>query len=222
MHHANGRRPSGSPPYWRPGDQVWWRYRKPGWCNGDPEVVHPVTVVRDDADALVVWLAAGTPVARPVRTDGRKVREAPLEEMFTAERVQSVDSWFGNGTLCWAPTGLPWSVWLFWHDDGSFNGWYVNLEDPHVRDGHNVYSSDRILDVEVGPDRRVTYKDEHELVAAVEQGRYSQEEADRFHADARKIVELVAAWGSPFCDDWDTFRPDPAWTLPQLPPELLD
>lgn len=217
---SDTRRPSGTPPYWRPGEQVWWRYLRPGWRPGDPQTVHPVTVVRDDADALVAWVAPGTPVAVPVRPDGRTMREAPIEEMFTSRRVQSFGTWRGQGNIRYAPTGRPWSVWLFWHADGRFSEWYVNLEDPHVRDGRNVWTSDHVLDVEVEPDGRVSFKDEHELVAAVEQGRYTPEQAERFHADAREAIAVVEAWGPPYCEDWAAFRPDPAWPLPELPPDV--
>jgi hypothetical protein len=213
-------RPSGTPPFWRPGEQVWWRYRRPRWSPGDPETVHPVTVVRDDAEALVAWIAPGTPVAVPRRPDGRGLREAPLEEMFTARRVQAFGTWFGRGNIRYAPTGRPWSVWLFWEDDGSFSGWYVNLEDPHVRDARNVYSTDHVLDVEVEPDGRITMKDEHELVAAVDQGRFTPTEAERYHADAQAAVAEAAAGRPPYDEDWAGFRPDPAWPVPALPPEL--
>lgn len=214
------RRPSGTPPYWRPGDQVWWRYHRPGWQPGDPQTVHPVTVVRDDAEALVAWIAPGTPVARPERPDGRSMRDAPIEEMFTAPRVQRWGTWFGHGNLRYAPTGKPWSVWLFWDDDGRFDGWYVNLEDPHVRDDRNLWTRDHVLDVVVEPDGRWSLKDEHELVAAVEQGRYTQDEADRIHAAARAAIAEVEAWAPPYGGDWASFRPDPAWPLPSLPPDL--
>lgn len=214
-------RPSGGPPYWQPGDQMCWRYRRPGWRTGDPETIHPVTVVRDDAAGLVAWIASGTRVAVPVRPDGVAPREAPIAEMFTAARVQGFTTWWGHGNLRIAPTGRPWSIWLFWLEDGTFDGYYVNLEDPHRRDDADVYTSDRVLDVEVEVDRSCSRKDEHELVVAVEQGRYTAEEAAAFAADASLVEEIVATWGPPFCDGWDTFRPDPSWPVPDLP-DVLD
>jgi hypothetical protein len=42
-----------------------------------PHFAQPATVVRDDADGLVVWLACGTPVLRVARADGRGKREHP-------------------------------------------------------------------------------------------------------------------------------------------------
>ncbi|HET6625610.1 MAG TPA: DUF402 domain-containing protein [Nocardioidaceae bacterium] len=210
-------RPSGAPPYWAPGTPIWWRYHRPGWLPGEPETVHPMTVVRDDADALVAWIAPGTPVLLPVMPDGRSLREGGIETMFTGPRIQASGTWFGNGNIRVAPTGQAWSVWLFWNDDGSFDGYYVNLEDVHVRDGRNIYTRDRVLDIEVEPDRRTSRKDEDELVEAVRQGRYTAEQATRFEADADAVEQIVAAWGSPFCDGWETFRPAPGWPVPGLP-----
>ena len=36
-------------------------------------------------------------------------------------------------------------------------------------------------------------------------------------AGARAEVEgVIRAWGSPFCDGWETFTPDPGWPVPAL------
>ena len=66
-------------------------------------------------------------------------------------------------------------------------------------------------------DRRTAALGEDELVEAVRQGRYTAEQATRFEADADAVEQIVAAWGSPFCDGWETFRPDPGWPVPGLP-----
>lgn len=213
-------RPSGPAPYWRPGTQIWWRYRRPGWRAGEPETVHPVTVVRDDAEALVAWIAPGTPVAFPVLPDGRNPRQGDPRTAFIAPRVQSEGTWFGNGNIRIALTGRPWSVWLFWNDDGSFDGYYGNLEDPHVRDAHNVYTTDHVLDVEVEPDGQRSRKDEDELAEAVRQGRYTAQQAAWIERCAEEVERVTDAWASPFRDGWETFRAPTEWPVPGLPSDL--
>ena len=210
-------RPSGEPPYWVPGIPILWRYRRivPGYVG--PETLRPVTVVSDAASALVAWLAPGTPLLRPVLPDGRELRSVPAVEMFRAERAMRRDRWQGTKVLKVAPTGVPWSVWHFWNADWSFRGWYVNLEDAHVRDEISVASQDHVLDLWVEPDRHVRWKDEDELEAAVEAGRYSATDAERFRPDARMVEQLVARWESPFADGWEDWRPDPEWPIPGLP-----
>ncbi|MBW3612720.1 MAG: DUF402 domain-containing protein [Chloroflexi bacterium] len=177
-------------------------------------------VVRDDADGLVGWLAPDTPVLRPVLADGRELRAVPAHDMFRSGRAVGRGRWRGSGVLKIAPTGAPWSVWLFWGEGWSFRGWYVNLEDTHLRDATSVVTQDHVLDLWVTPDRSVTWKDEDELEAAVDTGRWSAEDADRFRADARGVEAIVARWGSPFADGWEQWRPDPSWIVPALPPDL--
>jgi hypothetical protein len=65
----------------------------------------------------------------------------------------------------------------------------------------------------------VRWKDEDELEAAVMAGRYSAADAERFRSDARSVEEIVRAWGSPFSDGWERWRPDPSWAVPELPPD---
>lgn len=209
-----GYRPSGPPPYWSPGEQIQWRYQAP---DGASEGIRPVTVVRDDADGLVAWLAPGTPILRPVHLDGRSIRALPPAEAFAVPWTLIEDTWQGTGILMIAPTGVPWSVWLFWNDDGGFRNWYVNLEAVHVRDETGVLTGDRVLDLVVHPDRRYERKDEDELVGAVTAGRHTADEARILEAHLGEVEQLVEKWASPFRDGWESWRPDPRWPVPQLP-----
>lgn len=205
------RRPSGAAPYWPAGTAIVWREGSGPLGTGEPVVdtslphfAMPVTVV---PDGLVVWLSTGTPVLRAVRADGQDKRADP-GTLFTTEVVteRGVHDLFDQLRI--APTGRPWSVWvMFESGSGQFAGWYVNLERPHVRDSQAVYTSDHVLDVVVAPDRTVSLKDEDELALAVEQGVFSAEAAAAIEADARSVQLLVAEWGSPFCDGWESSRP---------------
>ncbi|UUZ58115.1 DUF402 domain-containing protein [Nocardioides sp. B-3] len=179
-------------PYWPPGTRIVWREGSGPLGTGplvvDPSVPHfaaPVTVVQDDPAGLVVWLPIGTPVLRAARADGLGKREDP-QSLFTAPLVASRDIHGQFDQLRIAPTGCPWSVWLFF-SSGGFAGWYVNLERPHVRTDRAVLTSDRVLDVVVAPDRTVTLKDEDELELAVAQGVFTSSEAAAITADAASI-----------------------------------
>lgn len=199
---------------WTPGTQIAWRYGHPG--AHDLDFVAPLTVVRDDAEVLAAWLAVGSPVLKVVRADGRDLRDGG-EDAFTAPRRRLASTWSGYSVLRVLPKARPWSVWHFFHGvTGAFEGWYVNIEDPHVRWGRTTRSRDHLLDVWVEPDRSVERKDEHELEAAVRAGRYTEAEADAIRAVATEVEEVVAAWGSPFCDGWEHFVPDPRWPVPAL------
>jgi predicted RNA-binding protein associated with RNAse of E/G family len=176
-----------------------------------------VTVVSDDADGLVVWLQTGAPVLRAARADGLGKRD-DQSTLFTAELVQERGVHADFDQLRIALTGRPWSVWVFFTaGTGQFAGWYVNLEKPHIRDEHTVYTSDHVLDLVIEPDRTMARKDEDELVLAVTQGVFDATTAAAIEADAEAVEAVVADWGPPFCDGWERFRPDHRWPIPGLP-----
>lgn len=213
MDHPDQLRPSGTPPFWRRGEHITWAYGLPG----RPSWVYPMTVVQDDADALVTWLTVGTLGRVQIRADGRELR-ADRTDVFTAPRKEVVRPFAAHHTLRIHQPGRQWSTLLFFESDtGTFVGWYANIEEAHVRDARATYSRDHVLDVWVQPDRTFWRKDEDELELAVEQGRYTAEEAAAITAVADEIAGVIRAWGPPFCDGWETFRPDPDWSVPQLP-----
>lgn len=216
----DGARDLGIGPFLRPGSQIDWHYRKPNWHTGDASNIAPMRVVRDDERGLVAWLAAGTLLEGMGAPDGQRVRTVPLEQRWLVERTRIVEEWWGNGVLRIAPTGTPWSVWLFWSDttgtDWVFDGWYVNLENAHQRTGSATHSSDHILDVEIDASGEVRMKDEDELEAAIAQGRISPQEAEQItrHADAAIAAFHDDHWA--FAQEWADWRPHPEWAIPQL------
>jgi hypothetical protein len=204
--------------FWEPGTTIEWVYEGTG-RHGDKPNVRPMTVVQDDEDGLVAWLAPGTPLIKPVLTDGRETRHAGPTGMFVEDRVLKLDIWHGTGILKVSPAGKPWSVWHFWAEDGTFRGWYVNLEAEHQRDteARTTSTVDYVLDLWIHPDRTIEWKDEDELEGAVAAGRFTPAEAERIIADAHAAVREVEAWESPFADGWQTWTPDLRWRLPEAP-----
>jgi hypothetical protein len=209
--------PHPEPAYWAPGQQILRRFRRPG---SHAEGVQPCRVVRDDERGLVLWLAPGTPVLRTVLADGRDVRDVPMSQRFDYYRhgrATRLDTWHGQGVLGIVRPDVPWAVWLFWTEEWDFRGWYVNLEAVEERGDRSSVTEDHLLDLIVTPDRTITWKDEDELAAAVAGRRFTAEQADQIRADARAAEAVVRAWGSPFCDGWESWRPDQAWPVPELP-----
>ncbi|MET7680338.1 DUF402 domain-containing protein [Streptomyces sp. NPDC005423] len=201
--------------FWAPGDHVLWRYRENA---GDRfHIARPVTVVRDDDELLAVWMAPGTECVKPVLTDGTPVHVEPLETRYTKPRTVARDRWFGSGVLKLARPGEPWSVWLFWETDWEFKNWYVNLEEPLVRWAGGVDSEDWFLDISVHPDRSWEWRDEDEFAQAQRDGLMDPRLARRVREAGRSAVEVIDAWGAPFADGWQHWRPDPSWDVPSLP-----
>ncbi|MEU4097756.1 DUF402 domain-containing protein [Streptomyces sp. NPDC026673] len=201
--------------HWAPGEQVLWRYRGNG---GDSlHICRPVTVVRDDPELLAVWMAPGTECVKPVLADGSPIHREPLETRYLKPRTTCVDRWWGTGVLKLARPGEPWSVWLFWEQGWRFKNWYVNLEEPRHRWSGGVDSEDHFLDIHVTPDRGWQWRDEDEFAQAQTAGLMPAATAERVREAGLRAVEVIGAWGHPFRDGWEHWRPDPAWPVPALP-----
>ncbi|MHC3473436.1 cytidylyl-2-hydroxypropylphosphonate hydrolase [Streptomyces sp. 7R007] len=205
----------GTTAYWAPGSQILWRYRENAGARF--HIARPVTVVRDDADLLAVWMAPGTECVRPVLADGRPLHQEPLDSRYTTPRTVRLDRWFGTGVLKLARPGEPWSVWLFWEPGWQFKNWYVNLEAPLTRWAGGVDSEDHFLDICVYPDRSWDWRDEDEFAQAQRDGLMDAELAERVRRAGRSAVEVIRAWGPPFSEGWQHWRPDPSWAVPSLP-----
>lgn len=196
---------------------IGWHYRRAGWRPGMAQNAYPVRVVADDERGLAAWLAGGSSGLIALRADGTDLR-ADKATMFTAPRRQAVGIWSGAGALRIAPTGKPWSAWLF----PGRPGWYVNLEDPLRRVGDAVISADHVLDVIVDGTGSIRLKDEDELAEAVRQGRFTAAEADRYRADAEAAGADVRRGVWPFRAGWDGWRPPADWSALELPAAWYD
>ncbi|MGW0736245.1 cytidylyl-2-hydroxypropylphosphonate hydrolase [Streptomyces sp. NPDC002851] len=208
----SGRRGAGR---WAPGSQILWRYREN--AGSQFHICRPVTVVQDTAELLAVWMAPGTECVKPVLADGTPVRREPLATRYTKPRAVRRDRWFGTGILKLARPAEPWSVWLFWEPGWRFKNWYVNLEAPQARWQGGVDSEDHFLDISVHPDGSWQWLDEDEFAEAQRVGLMRPAQAAEVRSAGRAAIERIEAWGPPFADGWQHWRPDPAWPVPELP-----
>ena len=212
--------PAGGPPYWDAGQVFTWHWGR------STEVLR---VVRDDERGLVAWLPAASEVMVASPLDGKALRDRPVAQRVTVEYEMRLRTWRGPGILRVAPTGKPWSLWYFWDETGAFTGHYVNLELVHERpvDGSpRVHTRDLTLDLwlEDGPDGpELWLKDEDELDAAVEGGRYTAEQGAAIRAigeQARYELGHLRSW--PLDEGWEDYRPPPEWDKPLTLPDTPD
>jgi hypothetical protein len=198
---------------WAEGDEFLVRYES---ADGVIRGARPTRVVGERHGYLAVWLPAATRTAVPVLADGRGLRDCCLEERYTLPRSSRVVPWRGEGILMLFPRAAAHSVWLFWNADG-FWGWYVNLERRHIWHDRGCDTRDHVLDIWCERPREWEWKDEHELEQAVAHGVVSVAGADQIRAEGERVARMIERWESPFCDAWETWRPDPAWPQPVLP-----
>jgi hypothetical protein len=165
----------------------------------------PWFVVHDRAEQLALFAPDGTPT------------KIPAGSAIPRDEWTLVDGTFRHDALRLTTPGEPHSVLLFWKD-GSFRGWYVNLERPLVRSPVGFDYLDRELDIHVHADRTWHFLDEDEFEEAQRVGVISADEATAVRAEAHRLVARIEAWQPPFCDGWEDWRPDPEWQPAELPP----
>jgi hypothetical protein len=185
---------------WSKGEVVRFRYVRDGrafWTL-------PATVAVDDGNELALWIAPGSPMRRP---DPPRM---PVPQVAAGRWEAVLTTWVGDGILMLRRPRTRHAIWLFWQADGSFRGWYVNLEDWwRDRDGVDAY--DHQLDIWVRPDGSWEWKDEDDLAASVEVGIFTPEDAVAIRREGERVI---GEW--PFPTGWEEWRPDPSWPIPEL------
>jgi hypothetical protein len=178
------------------------------WASGDAVLVRrllgkriwyaaSLIAVRDDPDALVLWQPLGAVHARPI---GDLFGDWELDE-----------GPHGGEMLRLMPDGRAHAVLHFFRPDGSFEGWYVNLETSR-RTSLGVDVEDHFLDVWIEADGTVEWLDEDELAEAIERRLISPADAGAARAEGERVLR---DW--PFPTGWEDWRPPAEWTPPPLP-----
>jgi hypothetical protein len=182
--------------------------------NGRVWYARPATVVRDDPNLTMLHVHPHAHAKEPVDATGRPLRIPTTEWML--RDTERGDSW----NLSFAFPDTPYSVILGYEATGDLREYYVNLQTPLVRTETGFDTVEHILDVQIPPDRSAwTWKDEDELAEAVEAGLFTEEDVAWFRYWGERAVEHVLLREPPFDEDWSSWRPDPAWPEPVLPPD---
>lgn len=96
-------------------------------------------------------------------------------------------------------------------------GSYVNLERIWLI-GQAVYDTeDLTLDLVVGADGHLTFKDDDELDWAEAAGIYTAAEAGGVRSLGQRAHDHFSSHGWPCRSNWDLWRPEPIRCLPELP-----
>lgn len=145
-------------------------------------------------------------------------RDMPYAEQAALPVIVGDGHWSANHALILIRPGDAHDIRLFWNEhDWTFRGWYVNLQLPVRRIGIGFDTADHVLDVFVEPDGTWRSKDEDELAAAVQIGRFTPDEAAAIRADGERVIDRIEARAWPFDAGYEHWRPDPAWAVPVIP-----
>jgi Protein of unknown function (DUF402) len=170
-------------------------------------------VIEHTPELLVTYLAAETIVSVPTLTDGRMLRDVPLEERWAHPRTSKRMPWYGTEVIQLFPLGRAHSLWVVRNRAHELMGWYVNLEDRHMLGERTISTRDGVLDIWVPAEtREPEWKDEHELEAAIRAGRVTPEEAVSIRAEGERV------WAErPWPTGWEDWRAPAGWRVPELP-----
>jgi hypothetical protein len=159
----------------------------------------PVVVVRDEPELLATYIFEGSPFT---------FHEGDWPVAGGRHPWAGRERWTGHGCLTLQRPDEAHAVFVFWHGpEREFRGWYINLQDPFRRHAHGFDTQDHELDIWVPREGGWELKDDELLDVRVREGRFTQDQADAFRAEADRItVELDA--GRRWWDDaWADWRP---------------
>ena len=190
-------------------------------------LARPVTVVDDGPSRIVLYSHPGTQTAtrgignyKSLRLPERIELKNRMLDPGVGEfrEVKTPD----NHVLTITPHDSWHSVMLFWSPEWQLKTWYVNFQSPIRRVRHGVQLHDYALDIVVRPDMSWSWKDEDEFEILVSRGFFGVDQALSIRAEAARMVHTIESVGSPFCDGWEDWRPDPSWPVPRLPNDWFD
>lgn len=195
-----------------PGQVITRRYLRGPWCTW----AQAMRVIGDDEHGLLLWQPAGGDLAILVDGDGNTPHEVTPDRM--QDPKLTVRAWQGD-VLILMPPQATYSVWWFF-EEGTFAGWYVNLEAPYTRRPSEVQTKDLVLDIVVTPQRRWEWKDADEFDRRIGHPLYfDRATAEVIRGEGERLVGLIEGGAFPFDGTHTGFRPDPAWPLPRLSAE---
>ncbi|GAA3903393.1 DUF402 domain-containing protein [Actinoplanes auranticolor] len=194
---------------YHPGDLVVRRFLHP---DRRLAAVQAARVVSDDDRGLLLFVDIGAESMRRTDLTGAPTRHLPVADELAMPTMLAPVRRETFRSLLLLPPGAPHSVSWSWLADGTFTGWYANLETPARRWPGGVDSHDQTLDVLVTADRSWFFKDEEDL------GALEPAEAAAVRAEGERLGKLAETATFPFDGTWLDFTPPPEWTPATLPP----
>jgi len=170
------------------------------------------------ADPWLTYVPAGTVGAF---ASGRGIHDLPRGQRKLAALetllYRVVEARLEHATLNFFQSGAWSRISLGWRGP-AFTGWYVNFERPYVVTAWGLSTMDLVLDLLIDPDGTPHWKDRDDFDDAIGRGILPAGTADRLSDEADRVLGLLAHRDGPFAPEWTTWRPDPSWTVPVLPP----
>jgi hypothetical protein len=168
-------------------------------------------VVLDSERLIAVYIAEGTAFKGNAHWDfdlPALEQEPPLIDY----------TWTGRRTLVLIETGALSGIYLSWHSDGEFEGWYVNLQEPLRRTRLGFDTADKVLDIVIAPGLTSwRWKDEHDFERAQRSGLIDARRAKQLRREGERMLELMEGREGVFAEGWEDWKPPESWPISALP-----
>jgi hypothetical protein len=188
-------------------------------ADGRIAAAQAARVIADDDRGLVLWLDIGSARMRRTTLDGTPTRSLPVRDELAMATMLRPAAWGPYRSLVLIPLGAEHSVSWSWTADGTFHGWYVNLESSAVRWTGGVDAQDRALDLRVAVDRSWRWKDEQEFADRTGDPLFfDADTAAAIRVEGERVLDAARHGRHPFDGTWCDFTPDPGWPPTALPP----
>jgi len=181
----------------------------------------PETVVRDDADYLILYTHPNAPY-RSAQLVKRYL--IPVEERI--DRILDFDNWQFEDRrsddyhlISISPPDAWYSIWMIWSGNWEFRTWYVNFQSPYRRTDNVIIVEDLTLDIKVDPDLSWSWKDEDEFAEMVRRGAITTDQVSAVESVKGEVIELIEQKRGPFDYSWKNWRPPEDWPVPEIPKE---
>jgi hypothetical protein len=173
----------------------------------------PAIVVQDTPELIACYIAPGSPWKMPRSSSGERVSPARRRQEGW---VLHDAVWLDISLLRLSIPRDNYSVLIFRDSSGSQTHWYINLEEPLERSPLGFDCRDQILDVILTPDLTSwRWEDEDELEEAVNAGLVTRELSAALYAIGKAVIAKLQSGRSVF-NEWERWRPDPSWSIPDL------
>jgi uncharacterized protein len=175
--------------------------------GGEVRFAQAAVVVEDRPDRLALW----TPLGSAMQWNKIDFATGAFEGVrpmrrHTTDALTLVEPGARHATtLMWSP------------GQAHFLCWYIDLQDPCRRASEALVTWDQSLDIVAGPDRRWRWKDEDHFQWIQDLGWISPAEARDLRTEGERVITRIERAESPFDGSWLDWRPDPAWSVPELP-----
>jgi hypothetical protein len=164
--------------------------------------VRPVTVIKDAADEIALWLAPGQVTRYP---SGPQHGRHTVQLWVNGNWELTDRVWGPPGKLRISRPGDPFDV---WRSPEPASPWYVNLQEPLHRVNAGFTTMDHVLDILVSSDLSSwEWKDEGEFDYAQEAGFFSPTRAAEIRASGLRVIEAVETGQPPWDPSWAAWTP---------------